>query len=378
MKDVIMSRDHLKLYHLALKVIEGDLMLKDFAILTGLSKRQAIRRVKKVKEMDYIGALHGNTGNIPVNKISSKLEEVVVHLLRTKYQGFNLTHFREMLLFEEKIEIKKTTLQMLAKKHGLEKHSRRPRKRVHKPRPRLPQEGMLVQYDGSAHRWFGGITSHLLLGIDDATGKILAAEFFEGETTFNGLKIIRDIVDEYGIPLAFYFDQAAAYGRKDRDWNTNIGRAFQTLNCKLILAGSPQAKGRVERLFRTLQDRLVSELSLRKIRTMDEANEYLQKHFIHLFNKQFSVEPENPTKAYMPNVFGDLDIILCKKEQRKVLSGNIFSLEGHHYQINDKMNLHHRLVNINTHLDGTRSFDIMGRSIIVTKLERNYRYLKAG
>lgn len=377
MKDVIMSKDQLKVYHLALKVIEGDLMLKDFAILVGLSKRQAIRRVQRIREMDYLGAIHGNTGNIPINKISEDFEEKVIQLLRTKYQGFNLTHFREMLLTEEKIEIKKTTLQTLAKKHGLEKHSRRPRKRVHKPRPRLPQEGMLVQYDGSAHRWFGGITSHLLLGIDDATGKILAAQFFEGETTFNGLKIIRDIVEEYGIPQAFYFDQAAAYGRKDRDWNTNIGRAFQSLNCKLILAGSPQAKGRVERLFRTLQDRLVSELSFRKIKTMDKANEYLQKHFIYLFNKQFGVEPVNPTKAYMPNVFGDLDIILCKKEQRKVLSGNIFSLEGHHYQIEEKMSHHHRLVNINTHLDGSRSFDIMGRSITVTKLERNYRYLKA-
>lgn len=377
MKDVIMSRDQIKLYHLALKVIEGDLMLKDFAILTGLSKRQAIRRVKKIREMDYFGALHGNIGNVPVNKIPVEFVDKVAHLLRTKYQGFNLTHFREMLLLEENIHIKKTTLQTLAKKHGLEKHSRRPRKRVHKPRPRLPQEGMLVQYDGSAHRWFGGTTSHLLLGIDDATGKILAAEFFEGETTFNGLKVIRDIVEEYGIPLAFYFDQAAAYGRKDRDWNTNIGRAFQTLNCKLILAGSPQAKGRVERLFRTLQDRLVSELALRKIKTMDKANEFLQKHFIHLFNKQFGVEAENPTRAYMANVFGDLDIILCKKEQRKVISGNIFSLDGHYYQIEDKMNLHHRLVNINSHLDGSRSFDIMGRSIVVTKLERNYRHLKA-
>ncbi len=378
MKDVIMSQNQLKLYHLALKVIEGTLLLKDFAVLTGLSKRQSIRRVKRIRDMDYIGALHGNTGNTPANRTPRELEEKVVHLLRTKYQGFNLTHFRELLLLDEGLDVKKTTLQMLAKKHGLEKHSRRPRKRVHKPRPRLPQEGMLVQYDGSAHRWFGGVTSHLLLGIDDATGKILAAEFFEGETTFNGLKIIRDIIEEYGIPLAFYFDQAAAYGRKDRDWNTNIGRAFQTLNCKLILAGSPQAKGRVERLFRTLQDRLVSELALRKIKTMEGANEYLQKHFIHLFNKQFSVEAANPTKAYMANVFGDLDIILCKKEQRKVLSGNIFSFEGHHYQIEDKLNLHHRLVNINTHLDGSRSFDIMGRSITVTKLERNYRYLKTG
>lgn len=378
MRDVIMSKDHLKLYHLALKVIEGDLKLKDFAVLTGLSKRQAIRRVKRVREMDYIGAIHGNTGSTPSNRISSELEETVIHLLKTKYEGFNLTHFREMLLVEEDITIKKTTLQTLARKHGLQKYSRRVSKKLHKPRPRMPQEGMLVQYDGSAHRWFGGITSHLLLAIDDATGKILNAEFFEGETTLNGMRIIKGIIDEYGIPQAFYFDQAAAYGRKDREWNCEIGRAFKVLNCKLILAGSPQAKGRVERVFRTLQDRLCSELSLRNIKGIEDANDYLQNDFIPQFNKKFGVEAAIPTRAYLPNVFPDIDLILCRKEQRKILSGNVFSLEGHHFVIDEKMNHHHRLVNINTHLDGSRSFDIMGRRVSVSKLQRNHRYLKAG
>ncbi len=128
MKDVCMSKDQLKLYHLALKVMEGDLKVKDFATLSGLSNRQAIRRLNRIKAMDYIGAIHGNCGNVPINKKSNELEEQVIHLLRTKYQGFNLTHFREMLLVDEKIEIKKTMLQNLAKKHGLEKHSRRCRK----------------------------------------------------------------------------------------------------------------------------------------------------------------------------------------------------------------------------------------------------------
>ncbi len=378
MKDVSMSKDQLKVYHLALKVIEGNLKLKDFAILVGLSNRQAIRRIKRIREMDYLGAIHGNHGNVPANKLSSDLEEQVIHFLRTKYQGFNLTHFREMLLTEENLEVKKTTLQTWAKRHGLQKHSRRPIKKLHKPRPRMPQEGMLIQYDGSMHRWFGGITSHLLLAIDDATSKILAAGFYEGETTFNAMRVIKEIIDEYGIPQAFYFDQAAAYGKKDRDWNCELGRAFQSLNCRLILAGSPQAKGRVERVFRTLQDRLVSELALRKINTYCDANRYLQNNFIPFFNKQFSVEAENPTKAYLPNVFVDLDLILCRKEQRKITSGNIFSLEGHHYLVDEKMNHAHRLVNINTHLDGSRSFDIMGRRISVVKHERNYRYLKTG
>ena len=377
MKDVTMSKEQLKLYHLALKVIEGDLKVKDFAILVGLSERQAIRRLNKIREADFIGALHGNTGNVPVNKKSDAFEEQVVQLLKTKYNGFNLAHFRETLLAEEGIEVKKTTLQTWAKKHGLVKFGRRVRKKVHRPRARMPQEGMLVQYDGSAHRWFGGVTSHLLLAVDDATGKILAARFCEGETTFNGLQIIREIIDEYGIPQAFYFDQAAAYGRKDRDWNTDIGRALQSLNSKLILAGSAPAKGRVERMFRTLQDRLVAELRLRGIRSFDGANEFLRDHYVHVFNKQFGIDAENPTRAFLPNVFGDLDLILCRKEQRKILSGNVFSLDAKTYVIEERVNHEHRLVNVNTHLDGSRTFDIMGRVVQVSRFFRSHRLQKA-
>lgn len=113
-----MSKDQFKVYHLALKVLEGDLKLKDFAILIGLSKRQAIRKVQRIKEMDYLGAIHGNSGNVPFNKKSDEFEGQIMHLLKTKYQGFNLTHFREMLLVEEKIDVKKTTLQSWAKNMG--------------------------------------------------------------------------------------------------------------------------------------------------------------------------------------------------------------------------------------------------------------------
>lgn len=377
MKDkILMSKDNLKTYRLALKVIDGQLKVRDFALLLGLSERQAYRKLDRIKQMDYIGALHGNTGNVPANKTSTDLELTVVELLKSKYQGFNLTHFRESLLKDEKIDIKNTTLEKIAKRHGLEKFARRSNKRAHKPRPRMPQEGMLVQYDGSPHIWFGEESSVLLAAIDDATGNILAARFVLGETSLEGMRMIHQIVERHGIPEAFYMDQAGIYGKLDRDSTSQIARALQTLHCKLHIASSPQAKGRVERLFRTLQDRLVSEMSLRGIWDFTGANEYLEE-FIGVFNKRFGIAALNPTKAYLPNVFPDLDLIFCRKEQRKVQNGNCFSFDNKPWVITENHNYNHRVVNINTHLDGSRSFDIMGKIVKVEKVIRK-RLLKTG
>lgn len=379
MKDrITMTREQLRIYNLALKVIEGDRTIEDFSLKIGKSYRQAQRIIKKIREKDFVGVLHGNAGKTPYNKHSPKLEEEVVQLLKTKYQGFNLTHFRETALEEEKLWIGKTLLQNLAKKHGLEKYKKRSSRKVHKPRPRHSQEGSLVQFDGSPHLWFGKIHSVLLLAIDDATGKILGAEFRTGETSLGGLSVIKDVIEEYGIPEAFYFDQAGIYGKVDRDFTSQIARALQVVESKLLIASSAQAKGRVERAFRTLQDRLIAELYQQDVRTFEDANMYLKNIFIPQFNKRFGIDAVNPTKAYHPNVFEDLDLIFCRKEQRKIQSGNVFSYQGYNWIVNENFNHQHRLVNINTHLDGSQSFDILGRRIKVRKEARNFRYLNAG
>lgn len=378
-KDVVtMSRDQLRTYRLILKVISGHLKIVDLAPLINKSYRQAQRMVQAVREKDFLGAIHGNSGNPPWNKIPNAFELEVMQLLKTKYEGFNLTHFREMLLENEGIEVKKTTLEKWAKKHALTKYARRCYRNVHPPRPRLPQEGLLVQFDGSKHRWFGGVSTDLLAAIDDATGKILYAQFFEGETSMHGLKVLKSVAQIHGIPQAFYFDQAGIYGKVDRDWSSQIARALGSVNCRLLIASSAQAKGRIERLFRTLQDRLIDILRFLEITTLAEANRYLQERYIPDFNARFGVAAQDPTTAYLPNVFGDLDLIFCHKLQRKIGSGNVFSLEGNDMLVLEKTNHHHRVVNVNTHLDGSRSFDIMGRVIKVKKLERNRRYLKTG
>lgn len=363
MGKVTMSQKELKHYRLAMDVIEGKLTIVEFSIQINKSYRQAQRIIKKIKEKGPLGATHGNTNRVPHNKTPVEIENKIVELLKYKYKNFNLTHFREKAELYEGIKIKKDALHVIAKKHNLIKHPKRRSRRCHKPRPRLPREGMMIQFDGSDHVWFGEERTDLIGGIDDATGTVVAAEFFHGETSNNSLKVIREIIDNYGLPESFYMDQAGIYGKKDREWESQISRAFDQTGIQLILAGSSQAKGRIERLWRTFQDRLVAELEFYEITELSEANKFLKETFIPAYNLQFSVEAQDKESSYRKNVFGDLDIIFCKKIRRKVMVGNVFSWENTTWVLEEKKCFYGREINVNIHLDGSYSFDIMGRKV---------------
>lgn len=364
MEKVSMDANQLKLYRLSCEVLAGKLTIKEFSKLTGKSYRQSQRIIKRVEKEDFLGVFHKSAGKTPHNKTPEKVEAQIKDWLEYKYNGFNLTHFREMVLKNEQYPHlpKKSTIHSIAKKHNLIKSPRRAKRRSFKPRPRMPREGMLIQFDGSQHTWFGNHKSDLLAAIDDATGRIVNAEFFYGEKSLHSLKVIKKVIDENGLPEAFYMDQAGIYGKLDREWESQISRAFAQLNIRLILASSPQAKGRIERLFRTLQDRLIAELSFNEIKTIEEANDFLGD-FLLRFNEQFSVAPLEEEKSYRKNIFGRLDLILCKKERRKINAGNIFSYNNVTWLIDEKRCYRGREVNINTHVDGRESFDIMGKVI---------------
>lgn len=359
-----MDAKQLKIYRLGSQVLAGKLSIKEFSKLIGKSYRQSQRIIKRIENEDFYGVFHKNLGRTPHNKTPDIVEAQIKDWLEYDYNGFNITHFIEMVKDKESYPQlpKKSTVHSIAKKHNLVKSPRRAKRRSFKPRPRLPREGMLIQFDGSEHVWFGNHKSDLIAAIDDATGKIVAAEFFYGEKSLHSLKVIKKVVDDNGIPEAFYMDQAGIYGKVDRDWESQISRAFEQLNIQLILASSPQAKGRVERLFRTLQDRLIAELSFYNIHTIEEANDFLGG-FIERFNEQFGVEAKEEEKAYRRNVFGRTELILCKKERRKIGVGNVFSYESVTWLIDEKRCYRGREVNINTHVDGRQSFDIMGKEI---------------
>jgi hypothetical protein len=379
---VAMSAKQRKVYQLALEVVHQKLSIAEFSSLIGKSYRQSKRIIKKVRQKDALGVHHGNLGRTPVNKTSPDLEDQVLTLLKTKYYDFNLTHFGEMISQREGLVVGKNIIHRIARKGGLVKRPKRRSRKIYKPRVRFPAEGMLVQFDGSPHIWFANFISDLIVGIDDATSKILAGEFFIGETSLHCMKVMRDITITYGTPEAYYFDQAGFYGKQDREQDhSQIGRALETLGCSAILAGSPQAKGRVERLFNTLQDRLIAEMRLHNIRSIPQANEFLQKTFIPKFNQQFSVTPREKLPHFKkPDPSWNLDLIFCVKEHRKIGSAQMFSWNGKTYVVQSKRDYRYRTININTHLDGSVSFDVMGIAVPITEYipqRKNEYYPKA-
>jgi hypothetical protein len=372
---IAMTQGQRRTYQLAMEVIRQKLTIRELSLLIDKSYRQSKRIVAKIRQKDALGALHGNQGKIPYNKTSLLLEADLISLLKTKYYDFNLTHFQEMALEKEGIRAGKNVIHRLAKSNGLVKRPKRRPRKIHKPRIRLPQEGMLVQFDGSEHNWFSNLICDLIVGIDDASSKIVGAEFFPGETSVHCLKVMRDITVNYGVPDGYYLDEAGYFGKKDRDQvHTQIGRALEAVGCKVIIAGSAQAKGRVERLFNTLQDRLIAELRLYEIKTIPQANIFLKEVFIPNFNKKFGIVPRSLISRYRPvDTEKNLELIFCRKEPRKVSSAQSFCWGGSTYVIeNQNQDYRFRTININTHLDGSISFDILGKPI-QTKLYKPQR-----
>jgi hypothetical protein len=367
-----MKKKDQKTYNLALEVIHGKLNIKEFSILIDKSYRQSRRIIKKIKESGMSGVRHGNFDKIPHNKTNKAITDDVKSLLENDYKDFNLTHFREMLTEKEGIEIGKNIIHRVANLHGLVKNpKRRTAKKSHKPRARLPHEGMLIQFDGSVHPWFNNIICDLIGGIDDATGKIVGLEFFHGETSLHCMKVMKEITLNYGIPDAYYLDGAGYFGKVDRDTETQIGRALEQIGSKALIAGSSQAKGKIERLWGTLQDRLVAELKYYQIETIEEANKFLKEEFIPKFNRQFSVPAREKGSHFKTCDEYDLDNIFCKKEKRKVNLSNSFSLHSEIYIIDEIENYRFRSININTHIDGSTSYDICSRLIKVKRASDN-------
>ena len=356
-----------KIYSLALEVIHQKLTIVEFSTLASKSYRQSQRIVKAIRDEGMIGIKHGNSGRIPINKTSIDIEKDILQLLKNDYYDFNLTHFRETIAHKEGIIIGKKVVYRIARTNGLIKRpKRRSAKNIHKPRARMPAEGMLVQFDGSVHPWFGEIISDLIGGIDDATSEVVGAEFFIGETSLHCMQVMMDITKSKGLPDAYYLDGAGYFGKHDRQTETQIGRALESLGVNTIIAGSAQAKGRIERLWNTFQDRLVAELRFCQITNIADANKFLKEDFLPRFNEKFSVPPRESQSRYRKieeNL--ELDFVFCIKNRRKISGAHTFSWEGNYYVIDEDRDYRFRTININNHIDGSTSFDIMGRKVKV-------------
>ena len=273
------------------RVLERQLRVNEAAVVLGVSERQrhAWRMLAAYRKEGATAVGHGNRGRRPANATAENVRQQVIELARARYAGVNHTHLTELLAEREGVVLSRSTVRNILMSAGMESPRRRrpPRHRIR--RERLPQEGMLVQVDGSVHEWLEGRGPRmtLLLAVDDATGTVPAALFREQEDSHGYFCLLRTIIERKGIPRALFSDRHAVFwdvrsSRKHKGEergserrSTQFGRAMQDLGVVQVFARSPQAKGRVERAAGTFQDRLPSELRLAGANSLEEANRVL-------------------------------------------------------------------------------------------------------
>ena len=249
--------------------------LDQAAELMGVSPRHTRRILAAYQDKGAAALAHGHRGRRPANAIPEATRSKVVHLARTVYEGANHTHLSELLSEREGVDMGRTTLRRILANAGLSSPRRRrpPKHRVR--RQRMPQEGMLIQLDGSYHRWLGedGPQFTILFAVDDATGCVVNALFCDHEDTSSYFLLMQGLLRRRGVPLALYTDRHPVFKHKSEyqpaGTPTQFGRAMAELGIQLIFALSPQAKGRVERTAGTFQDRLITELRLAGATTLN-------------------------------------------------------------------------------------------------------------
>jgi len=328
-----------------------------------LSIRQVRRLKRRVREEGPKGVIHRSRGGGSPRRLSEAVRGTVERLYGETYRGWNMVHFGEYLASRHGIRLSRETLRKLLLAEEARPQRRR-RKQHREWRQRRSREGELIQMDTSIHPWLGedGEKVVLISAVDDATSRILWAEFFEHNGVLENLTLVRDIVAKYGLPQSLYLDhhtiyfvpQEAALAARERgeEARTQFGQVMKALGIEMIAAGSPQAKGRVERLFRTLQDRLLKELRLDSIRTRKAANRYLNETFIPAYNQRFGVEAADSEGAWIPARALDQHAVFCLRETRVVQNDATISVKGQTWQLLGRVRSRQR-VELRTWLDGT-------------------------
>ena len=348
-----MSQEQLKRYTVIEKTLEGSMTIREAAEHLGLSVRQVIRLKKGVKENGAASLIHKNQGRKPAHAITDDMKKTIISLkLSERYKDANFKHFQELLERFENIKISYSPLYTILRNAGIQSPKKRRRFKPHRRRKRKAQKGLLIQMDATPFYWFGDRKLYSLHGaIDDATGEILSLYMTKNECLQGYFETTRQMILNHGVPISLYCDRHSIFlstkaskltiedeleGKVCND--TQFGRAMKELGVTIISARSPQAKGRIEKLWDTLQSRLPVEFKIAGITTIDEANEFL-KSYIPEFNKLFAVEPQDAESAFRLLSSGiDLDCILCVKQKRKADNSGVFSFYGKHFKVVPKEN----------------------------------------
>jgi hypothetical protein len=330
MELLTLTAKELNRLNIAQRVEDGALSLGEAAAALSLSTRQIKRLTRRLRLNGPCAFASARRGSAPNNAIESEVRQHVIELARTSYRGFGPTLLAETLAERNEIVLNRETLRLWL----IEEQLHRPRRRRPKPRPlreRRPRFGELIQADGSPHRWFEerGEPCTLLLCVDDATTFVLGGLFAPAETTNAYFKLFEEVFNRYGLPLACYTDKHSIFRRNQagarRDEETQVQRALRQLHIELICANSPQAKGRIERINRTFQDRLVKEFRLNGIASIPQANAALPG-FLQRYNDRFAVDPRDAQDAHRPLEGDQLGMILSKRYDRALTANLTFQI----------------------------------------------------
>lgn len=320
---------------------------EEAAMILGCSNRHFLRLRARYDEDGVAGLRDGRVGRVSKRRAADAEVGRVTKLYRERYDGFNVRHFHEFAKREHGLERGYTWTRTVLAKAGLVAPSKRGGPHRLR-RPRRPMRGMMIHQDASKHLWFGEEYCDLVVTLDDATSEITSAFFCEEEGTNSSFRGIHETISQHGLFCSFYTDRGSHYfytpeagGKIDKSRPTEVGRALKQLSIEHIAAYSPEARGRSERMFGTLQDRLVSELKLAGITTMEAANHYLREVYLKRHNERFMVKPELEASAFLPIAGFDIGNILCIQEERVVASDNTVQYGGKKLQIPPSSYRHH-------------------------------------
>lgn len=343
-----MTQDERNKLYIARCLLDGKMTIGEAAEVLGLSERQVKRIKKGVKELGEAFVIHKNRGRKPSHALTDDVQNLVIHYKRLeKYSKANFSHFQELLEQHESISLSNPSVYRILVSNGFISPKKHTKVKHHKRRKRKPQRGMLIQIDASPHAWFFNDKECSLHGaIDDATGAILALFFTPNECLEGYFQIMKTVISNNGVPLAVYADRHTIFRSPKTDKlsledqlngkevrATQFGSAMAELGSNLIWAKTAQAKGRIERLWETLQSRLPVELGIAEITTIEKANAFLAT-FIEKYNEKFAVEPMDPQSAFRKledNI--NPDYILCIKDTRQVDNGSTFSYGSVYYRV---------------------------------------------
>lgn len=347
---ITLSQEQLKTFTVINRFIDKSITRQQAAGLLGLSARQITRLKKGVLTSGAESLIHKNTGRKPAHAVPDETKEAILAIFsRPEFSGVNFLHFKDILLADFGIQISYSALSSILKNAGfVSPKKKKIRHRTHR-RKRKPHPGQLIQIDATPFAWFGGNITYTLHGaIDDATGSVVGLFLTKNECLYGYLETMRQCCMDFGVPQTVYSDNHTIFrspktGKLTVDELidgktvplTQFGRAMHELGVDIIFAKTPQAKGRIERLWATLQSRLPVEFAKRGIHNVSDANRFLEEEFRTLFNEKFSVEPEEESIFVPLAETVDIDSILCVKHTRKTDSAGTFSFKNRCFQILD-------------------------------------------